>query len=146
MDVAEDTRRTLHGSRSGVRTGGRWHPILRRHCFLISILIRPTEQPHVTWPIHVGTGRRMAVEIRAELPGATQQRLHYSTPCWLRLAIAYAVIIVVVMLLLGGAMAAEMAQSPSPTPETGAAAAPLFAPSMGAAFVASLTASACFFY
>eukprot|EP01018_Ginkgo_biloba_P031605 Gb_28209 [translate_table: standard] len=51
----------------------------------------------------------------------------------------YAVIIVV-MMLLGGAMAAEVAQSPSPTPDTGAAAAAIFAPSMAAAMVASLVA------
>ena len=51
-----------------------------------------------------------------------------------------AVIIAVIMLLEGAMAATEVAQSPSPTAQTGGAAAAIFAPCMAAAIVASLIA------
>eukprot|EP01018_Ginkgo_biloba_P031603 Gb_28210 [translate_table: standard] len=67
--------------------------------------------------------------------------LYQMERCKMRVAAnAMSAVIIAVIMLLGGAMAAEVAQSPSPTAQTGAAAAAFFAPCMAAAIVASLIA------
>eukprot|EP01018_Ginkgo_biloba_P031602 Gb_28211 [translate_table: standard] len=98
-----------------------------------------------------GTGRTMTVALRADLNVSIYlcvsdvmsalACLYQMESCRMRVAAnAMSAVIIAVMMLLGGAMAAEVAQSPSPTAQTGAAAAAIFAPCMAAAIVASLIA------